>query len=134
MPDFKSWSESRLSRLRRDLDRLFEDLRCDLGLSRGSTSGIVISEDDGTLLVTIPMAGTEPDHVGLTVEEHSLTVELVMELSLTGGIRRETTTRTVALPCAVCPDKATAVLERDVLTVRLPKRHAPCPLRLRIDT
>lgn len=133
MPDFKSWSRRRLTRLRHELDRLYDDFRCDMGLERDPGRGMTLAEGEDVLMVTIPMTGADPDHVGLTVDEHSLTLELVTELAVTGGVHRETSTRAVALPCAVCPDKATAVLDQGVLTVRLPKRRASCPLHLSID-
>lgn len=130
----------------RMFDRLWEDWDMDVfgrfPLAESEFSPRVdLSESDKELRVSVELPGIEEKDVEVTLSDDRLTIEgekkeeheereqdrYYCECSY-GRFRRE-----IPLPAEVESDKAEAVFEKGVLTVRLPKTHAEQEKRRRIE-
>lgn len=126
MADLKSWSQDEIVRMRREMDRLFDDLCTDFDLPSmvcRMTGDLDLREEGGTLIVLMEMGTMNPEDVNVTVHERDLIISArSVEVS---GNRRETRTfrKEVKLPCIIRPDEVVAEFDNGTLEVRLPK----CP-------
>tara|TARA_B100000683_G_C12483402_1_gene552177 strand:- start:1030 stop:1446 length:417 start_codon:yes stop_codon:yes gene_type:complete len=126
MADLKSWSQDEIVRMRREMDRLFDDLCTDFDLPSmvcRMTGDLELREEGGTLIVHMEMGNMNPEDVNVTVHERDLIIS-THSVEVSEG-RRETRTfrKEVKLPCIIRPDKVVAEFDDGILEVRLPK----CP-------
>jgi HSP20 family protein len=101
-----------------------------------------VSEDEGSLQISMELPGVEPDDVRLSLENNILTIrgekrqqtdennERVHRFERTYGVFE----RTFALPSTVDPDKIEARYENGVLLVRIPKAERARPREIRVNT
>ena len=130
--------------LRTAMDRLFEDSFVRPAWAGGSLDttqfplDVRMTADD--LVVEGQLPGVKPEDVEITVENGRLTIrgDAASEQERQDGdflvreIRRGSFSRTVALPSGLEADKATAMFEDGVLTLRIPKAEQVKPRQIRI--
>ena len=104
MADLKRWSRDEISRMRREMDRLFDELCSDFDLPvmvcrmAGETSAC--GEEDDILVVRLELGNMNPDNVNVSVRERRRWV-------ISAESARETPSRT---PVAHLPQGASAAL------------------------
>jgi HSP20 family protein len=131
--------------LRQAMDRLFEDsvvrpvgwgsASFDLGLP----VDVSMTADEFVLEAQLP--GIKPDDVDITVENGTLTIRADSSEEtrnsqgdyLVQEIRRGTISRSISLPNGLEPDKASAMFEDGMLTLRMPKADEVKPRQIRIS-
>jgi len=121
------------SALRHEMNALFDDFFPDAGEAAGPLASFMprvdVKETDGEIRVTAELPGIDEKDVEISVDGEALTIrgEKKEERETKGeeGYRLERSygsfRRSVALPCAVNADKASATYAKGVLTVALPK-------------
>lgn len=123
MPDLIPWGAKEISKLKDDVDRLFEALFEDFGLAGTAfPEGTVrVIEADGEWVVTCPLPGVEPEDVAVTVTGRTLSIEAARKQGPGGGLVR--LARELTLPFHI--DAAQADFEGGILTVRLARQAPP---------
>jgi HSP20 family protein len=123
MPDLIPWGAKELSKLKGDMDRLFEALFEDFGLPRAkySRGDVQVSGDGGEWVITWPLPGFEPEDVAVTVTGRVLSIVAARKEREGAGLVR--LSRELTLPFPI--DAALADLEGGVLTVRLTRQAPP---------
>ena len=130
-----------VSSLRREIDRLFEDMG-------GVTSGgrwmpaADVREDENAIDIDIELAGLNPDDVDINVENGMLSVSGEKRTESTEGKegqyhsverRYGSFVRSFQLPQGVDESKITANFNHGLLTVEIPKTALPQPRRIQIS-
>lgn len=125
MPDLMPWGAMELSKLKDDMDRLFNALCEDFGLARESfpEGSVRVTQADGEWVVTCSLPGFSPQDVAVTVTGRVLSITAVRSEGAGGGVVR--LARELTLPVPV--DKVLAGMEGQVLTVRLSRAEKPSP-------
>ncbi|AMK11857.1 Hsp20/alpha crystallin family protein [Pseudodesulfovibrio indicus] len=129
MADLKRWSRNEISRMRNDVDRLFDDLCADFDLPVmfcRIAGDLDLSEEGETLVVRLELGNMNPDDVHVTVEERLLTIVAESSESGPGHVSSRSFRKELRLPCAIEVDDAHAEFQDGVLLVKLPK-CAPRP-------
>lgn len=124
MADLKRWSRNEISRMRNDVDRLFDDLCADFDLPVmfcRMAGDLDLAEEGDTLAVRLELGSMNPDDVHVTVTERLLTIVAESGESGPGRASSRSFRKELRLPCAVEVDKAEAEFQDGVLLVRLPK-------------
>jgi len=122
--DIKTWGETQLTALRREMDALFDGLCADLGLPPlPGAGGVRILDRGASLLVAARLPGYAASEIEIAATERSLTIR---GQGLSGAGARAFV-REVRLPAEIDPAAATAVFLDDVLTVTLPRRRPTRP-------
>jgi HSP20 family protein len=130
MDDLKLWSRREIGRMQLDLERLFEDFTADLGLPCCTNISVVSSEQGFVLRTVLP--GIRPEDLRITVDEHRVQVQAVIQVDEQGRGVRRTMRRSVSLPAPVDPERAEAQYADGVLEIRLPRRFPRQPRILAI--
>ena len=99
------------------------------GASRGFVPAVDVYETKDAVVVETPLAGVDPEHVDVSIENDILTIkgheEQKSEVEEKNYYRKEVRTgsfyRSVALPTHVVGDKASASYENGVLKISVPK-------------
>lgn len=137
MPDLRIWSSKEISKLKEDMDRMFDDFCTDFALSSTRQSladGIVIREQGDTMIVEIEIpSGMDSDSVQLQVAERHLQVLGTMEFQTPAGRERTSFRRELRLPCRIVPDAVTAVFTQGVLKIEMPRCGCPSAQIVRIE-
>lgn len=136
MPDFRNWSEQELLRLKRRVDRLFDDLCDEFGLpgicEAREHLDTHTEETPEEIIIRIALPGCTADDIKLDVTERSLHLVWQRHAQLPGGTRTESGERRLALHVPVRPDATEALLSDDILEIRL--RKAEPRTRISIET
>ncbi len=89
-----------------------------------------LAEDGDDLVVRVEVPGAEPDDLDIDVSSHTLTVrgEIRQQEEGRGAVyhserRYGRFQRSVSLPVAIDPDRATAQFQQGLLEVRLPRQE-----------
>ncbi|MFW5837540.1 MAG: Hsp20/alpha crystallin family protein [Desulfovibrionaceae bacterium] len=133
MPDLRLWSEQELARMRRDVDRLFENLRQDLGLAgrRCVAPGRAQLIDEGeALVVRVEIPGCAARNLDVVLHEQELMIAFQRKDRIDHARRVTSGSRRLRLPCRVDVEQAEARLSDGVLKVRAPKLRGPRGRRL----
>ncbi len=101
-----------------------------------------VYEEKDAVIVEMHLAGVQPDHVEIEVDDNILTVrgsrKKIDEFGDRHYYRQEiyrgSFERTVVLPVPVAGDRATAAFEHGVLIVHIPKEHARKPHKISIKS
>lgn len=128
MADLKRWSRDEIARMRREMDRMFDDLCADFDLPTmvcRMAGDLCLREDDDTLIVRLELGNMNPDNVDVSVDERRLIIVADNALDTGGQRQSQTFRKELRLPCAIDPDRVEAEYMQGVLEVRLPK----CPPR-----
>ncbi|NJB68027.1 HSP20 family protein [Desulfobaculum xiamenense] len=133
MPDLRLWSDRQLSRIKEDMDQLFDSFCMDLGLPSVSclhADGLEIRKEQDSVTVTLPLPGFSIEDIDVSLTETTLTVTARRE-SPAGveGVRRQ-----LQLPCRISTENASAVFKDDVLTIILAKCDPASAKRVAIST
>ena len=128
--------------LRRDIDRLFEDVLGRDMAQGGWSPAVDVREDDDALVLELELPGVSPEHVEVTAENGILTVRgekrserkegdeerrwHLVERSY-GAFRRA-----FQLPKGIDDSQIDASFEHGVLTVRVPKSALPQPRKIEV--
>lgn len=123
MPELKLWGERELSRLKHEMERLFDSLCVDYGLPGTCRRGeeMEVTETEEMVQVRICVPGMEPGDLKVDVTELGLAISGHRTLQTEGGRARTTFSRKLGLPCRVLPEHVEARLSQGVLTIDLPK-------------
>ena len=143
-PSRQQGSYGQLSRLRNEIDRLFES-PFDFGMSdlfQGWLPPVEIGEDKDQFVVTVELPGMNPNEIETTVHENMLTISGERKQEQKEGegetYRSERFygrfQRTIALPQGVDPNKIEATYKDGVLTLRLPKTEQAKPKQIQIKS
>ena len=130
-----------VSSLRREIDRLFEDMG---GTSSGGRwmPAADVREDENAIDIDLELAGLNPDDVNVNVENGMLTVSGEKGTESTQGKegqfhsverRYGSFVRSFQLPQGVDESKITANFNHGLLTVEIPKAALPQPRRIQIS-
>jgi len=128
-----------MERLRRDMNRLFEDRETPYRRGRGfPAANVWMGEDD--VMVTAELPGVNPDDVNISVHGETLTItgKRAPETLKEGERfhRRERShgefTRTMDLPFRVDADKVAADFKAGILSIRLPRAEADKPRKITV--
>lgn len=123
MPNLKVWGERELSRLKNDMQRLFDSLCVDYGLPGMRCRGehMDLNETAERVVVRLHVPGLEPENITVNVTEMGLSIAGHRAMETEAGHSSTTFSRRLGLPCRVLPGQVTARLHDDVLTIDLPK-------------
>lgn len=124
MADLKRWSRNEITRMRSEVDRLFDDLCSDFNLPVmvcRMTGDLELTEEGNTLVVRLELGSMNPDDVVVSVLDQVLIVSAKSEKSAPGRMKTQTFRRELRLPCVIKTDAVVAEFTDDVLVVRLPK-------------
>ncbi len=125
MPELIIWGQRELSRLRGDMDRLFNALFDDFGLPRPNcATDFDISEEDDTVVLSCSLPGFAPENVSVNVTEQAVAVRATRREDTPQGSQTASLSREMTLPWRVDPDATQAVLADGILTIRA-KRLGP---------
>lgn len=133
MPELRLWSNRQLSRLKEDMDRLFESFCLDLGLPSVSClhdDGMVIKKEQDRILISLPLPGFRHKDINLTITSSALTVTAKRQ-SASGT---ESYSRKLQLPCKVDTDSVSAIFQKDILTITLQRCAPDSAKRIAIST
>ena len=124
MADLKRWSRDEISRMRSEMDRLFDDLCLDFDLPVmvcRMAGDLELGEDDDALVVRLELGTMNPEDVQVSVHDRRLIISAEY-VEMSGKIKRSQTFRKeVLLPCVIRTDGVKAAFKDGVLSVRLPK-------------
>jgi len=124
MPDLKLWSQDEISRMRREMDRLFDDLCQDFDLPVmfcRIAGDIDLREEGDTLVATLELGSMNPDDVNVSVLDRCLVIHAEV-ISVEAGKRKTHTFRKeLKLPCIIRTDDVEANFQDGILEVRLPR-------------
>ncbi len=128
MPDLKLWSQTELEKLKRNVDRLFDDLCRDFDLPtmhHQVVGDLKFFEQGEDFVATMKIAHMDPEDVMITVHENRLLI--AGETKVKEGPCRESRMfrREVRLPCKVDPEDVKAVFDDGILEIRLPRCKNP---------
>ena len=147
MPDLIEWKNQEISKLRRDIDRLFYRLWDDFSVPLMSTPAkgtpfIDIKETEDNLIINAEIPGIEPEDLEISVTEDILTIKGEMKSEISedkGNYRRMerrygTFSRTLQLPCKVKTQDVNARYKKGILHIALPKCKPEPPRQVKIRT
>lgn len=126
MPDLKRWSKDEISRMRREMDRLFDDLCTDFDLPVMAcriAGDLDLSEEGDTLVARLELGNIDPDDVAVSVLDRLLTISTKTFCFQEGQRKIHTIRKEIKLPCIIRPKDVVADFHDGILEVRLPK----CP-------
>lgn len=140
----RPWGGSdELNRMRRDMDRLFEDL---VGSFRGPTAGVFpltnITEDEHNYYVRAELPGMASDEIDISVSGDSLSIsgerKIPAEKEEARYHRREREagkfSRMISLPGQIDTGKVEAICLDGVLAITLPKAEAAKPKQITVKS
>lgn len=136
-----NWRE--MERLRRDMDRLFENTAPRFARGRGRFPAVNLwASDEEGVIVTAELPGVSPDNIDISVTADTLTINGSRKpADLPEGEkyhRRERYcdefSRSVQLPYNVDTDGVEATVENGVLTIVLPRAEAEKPRQISVKT
>lgn len=135
MADLKRWSRDEISRMRSEMDRLFDDLCTDFDLPVmfcRIAGDLDLREEGDTLVARLELGNMSPDDVHVTVHERRLIIS-AESVESGGGLRSTRTFRKeLRLPCIIRTDDVVADFKEGVLEVRLPKCSTQLGQQIRI--
>jgi HSP20 family protein len=134
MSELTLWKEKEMTKLRRDIDRLFNRFCYDFGLpftldDMAGAAAFNLSETDDQLILEAKLPGMKPEDMDISVTDDAL--------SINGQVREETVkedaqyqrverrsgsfSRRIPLPCKVKIDDITATYKDGTLKITMPK-------------
>jgi len=129
MADLKHWSRDEISRMRKEMDRLFNDLCMDFDLPTmfcRVTGDLDLREEGDTLVARFELGNMNPDDVDVSVFERRLIILAKSEAHAGNNMKSNTFRKEVRLPCVIRPKDVKAEFKDGVLVVSLPK----CPTQI----
>jgi len=136
------WKDQELSRLRRDMDSLYETFCRDFKMSCAMEQfmgppRVDLSETEDELLLQADIPGLDVEGLHLSIEDDVLVIQGTREqrMSHEGGelFQSASFTQRVPLPFPVHADQIRATFQEERLTIRLPKRKVESPRRIPVS-
>lgn len=124
MADLKRWSRDEISRMRSDVDRLFDDLCADFNLPSmfcRMAGDLSLEEEGETLVVRLELGSMDPDDVHVSVMDRQLSIVAETRESVPGHTSTHSFHKDIRLPCRIDTNGVSADFSDGVLVVRLPK-------------
>ena len=124
MDDLKRWSRNEIGRMRRDMDRLFDELCADFDLPVmmcRMTGDLELREEEGTLVARLELGAMNPDSVRVSVEDRRLIIQADGSVAAGGLHQARAFRKEIRLPCSIDPEGARIGFAEGVLEIRLPK-------------
>lgn len=135
MSELIIWKDQKIRKLRRDMDRLFDRVWSDFGVTAfpgGVSTGLFVdlSETEDSLIVTAEIPGISPEELEIFVAGNRLIIrgEKRQEESLENAYcyrverRFGSFSRRILLPRPVDGERAKASYKRGVLNIIMPKK------------
>ncbi len=129
MADLKRWSRDEISRMRKEMDRLFDDLCTDFELPAmfcRATGDLDLREEGNTLVARLELGTINPDDVDVSVLERHLIISAKVVSQTGNQVQTHTFRKEVRLPCIVQPKDVKDEFKDGILVVHLPK----CPTQI----
>lgn len=129
MADLKRWSRDEISRMRNEMDRMFDDLCVDFDLPAmvcRMTGDLDLREEGNTLIARMELGNMNPEDVDVSVFERRLIISAKSVSRTDNRTKTQTFRKEVRLPCIVRPGDVEAQFKDGVLEVHLPK----CPTQV----
>ena len=124
MADLKRWSRDEITRMRREMDRLFDELCSDFDLPVmvcRMAGDLCLREEDDILVVRLELGNMNPDNVNVSVRERRLVISAESARETPSSHHSQTFRKELRLPCVIDPSGVKAEFKDGVLEVRLPK-------------
>jgi HSP20 family protein len=134
MPELIVWKDQQFDKLRREMDRVFNRVWGDFGLTEltktiTELSDIDLTETRDSLKVKVNIPGINPEDINIDITENDLTIKIESKVEkVTGGkglVRTRQSyksfTRTIQLPSRITVDNVRATYKEGVLTINMPK-------------
>jgi len=127
MANLKCWSRDEISRMRSEVDRLFDDLCTDFGLPVmfcRIAGDLDFKKEGDTLIVRLELGNMNPDDVNVSVHKNRLIIT-AKTTDIAGSHRKlHTFRKELKLPCLITTEEVHADFNDGMLEVRLPKQLA----------
>lgn len=124
MANLKRWSQDEITRMRSEMDRLFDDLCNDFDLPVmfcRMTGDLDLQEENETLVARMELGNINPDDVSVSVYDRRLRIT-AKTVEVTAGHRKtHSFKKELKLPCVIRTEDVRAEFDDGVLEVRLPK-------------
>ena len=124
MPGLKLWGERQLSRMKQDMDRMFEALCTDFGLPPASPlgdAGLCLARTRSHIVVSAAVPNLSPEDFSVSINGRHLVITGHSTQTSAEGVRTtHTVRRELYLPCAVDESKVIASYENGVVEVLMP--------------
>jgi HSP20 family protein len=134
MPQLTLWKNQEISKLRRDMDRLFSRLWDDFSMPVSPRSEyerpfIDLLEKGGQLELRAEIPGVNPDDLEISITDDLLTIKGKTETEThqdEGNVHRVerrsgSFSRVIQLPCRVKLNDVKASYEKGILSIKMPK-------------
>jgi len=137
MPDLRIWSQRELTKLKRDIDRLFDDFCSDFDLPRTGSSvvgGIRFRMDDTRLLARLRLPeGMDSDDIAISVNDDVMVIEGRHQMSGPGVSGTQVFRKRVNLPCRIRPEDVKASFRESMLEIEMPRCGCSTVRTIRIE-
>lgn len=125
-----------------DMDKMFSEMMPAVRRDAGFMPAVDMYEDKDNVIVETQLAGIDPEKVDIAIENDVLTIKGESEKKsevedknyYRKEIRRGSFYRSIPLPTHVLGDKASAVAEKGVLKISVPKAPATKAKAIKIKT
>lgn len=147
MPGLVIWKNQQVEKLRRDMDRMFERLWGEFGLSTltGAVKefpSIDLTEVEDALIISAEIPGINPENIKIDITENNFSISGESKQDRVsdneGFVRTERSygsfSRTVHLPCRIVVDDVKATCREGVLKVNMPKFKPRKSRQIKIET
>lgn len=134
MPGLSIWKDKRISRLKKDMDHIFERVCGDFGVNMiirdlKNAPFIDISETAKDLILRAEITGAKPDDFDIAVDDDTLTItgETKLEVITNDNNfyrterRYGSFSRTIQLPCRIHINDVKATYKKGILKIVMPK-------------
>jgi HSP20 family protein len=135
MPELIVWKDRQFDKLRREMDRVFDRVWGDFGLTELTKaikefSDVDLTETRDRIKIKVNIPGINPEDINIDITENNLTVNIKSKLKkVTGskGLVRtqqsyESFSRTIQLPCRIVVGEVMASYKEGVLNINMPKQ------------
>lgn len=147
MPGLIIWKNQEFDKLRKEMDRMFDRLWGDFGLSafpktaRGFPA-IDLMETADNLIIKADVSGINPKDIDIAITESSVILKGQVKQDLVSdkkgyhktGRRHSTFSRTLKLPCRILVNDARASYKKGILSIIMPKYKREKARVVKIET
>lgn len=136
MPDLKIWSQKEISKLKSNLDRLFDDFCADFTLpsARAAREPTIYVDDGDRLIARLEIPDSmDTDSLRLQVTERTIIIQCRSVQVSGNALRRNTFRKELRLPCRILPDDVKARFDKGILEVSMPKCACPVVRNVHIE-
>lgn len=147
MPGLVIWKNQQVEKLRRDMDRMFERMWGEFGLSPLQRAvkdfpSIVLTETEDTLVISSEMPEINPENLEIDITESTISIrgkisqDSVSDKTVFVKTERRygSFSRTLKLPCRIVVDDVKATYREGVLNISMPKFKQRKTRAIKIET